>query len=393
MSLTDTAIRAAKATGKYQKLHDANGLYLHVAPVGSKTWRLKYRFGGKEKTLTLEPYPQMSLKEAREKRDEAKKQIANGIDPSALKRQVKGSYANAVTLEFVAREWHGKQTPTWSARHADDVIERLEKNIFPFLGKRPPNEITPPELLAILRKIEGRGAIEVAHRVRGICSQVFRYAVAIGLAERDPAADLVGAIQTRPIIPRAAITEPKEVGALMRAIDGFSGTYVVKCALQLAAFTFCRPGEIRSAEWVEFDFDEKLWRIPGAKMKMRRDHIVPLCSQVLTMLEELKKLTGEGRYLFPSIRTAERPISDVTLVAGLRRMGYEKEEMCAHGFRAMASTLLNELGYEADFIEKQLAHNPRDKVRGIYNRAEYLPERRKMMQGWANYLSDLKDKK
>ncbi|CAK7054623.1 MAG: Prophage integrase IntS [Desulfovibrio sp.] len=235
MSLTDTVIRAAKATGKYQKLHDANGLYLHIAPVGSKTWRLKYRFGGKEKTLTLEPYPQMSLKEAREKRDEAKKQIANGIDPSALKQQVKGSYANAVTLEFVAREWHGKQKPTWSARHADDVIERLEKNIFPFLGKRPPNEITPPELLAVLRKIEGRGAIEVAHRVRGICSQVFRYAVAIGLAERDPAADLVGAIQTRPIIPRAAITEPKEVGALMRAIDGFSGTYIVKCALQLAA--------------------------------------------------------------------------------------------------------------------------------------------------------------
>ena len=390
MSLTDTTIRNVKPTDKPQKLFDGNGLFLFVAPSGTKSWRLKYRIQGREKLLTLGVYPQLSLKEAREACADAKKQLSGGIDPS-VEKKVK-SKCGQTSLEAIAREWHSKQTPTWSARHAEDVMERLEKNIFPFLGSQQPNDITPPQLLAVLRKIEGRGAIEVAHRVRGICSQVFRYAVAVGIAERDPAADLIGALQTRAITPRAAITEPKAVGGLMRAIDGFTGTYIVKSALQLAALTFCRPGEVRAAEWAEFDFEENLWRIPAAKMKMRRDHIVPLSTQTLEILHELKQLTGEGRYLFPSIRTAERPISDVTLVAGLRRMGYEKDEMCAHGFGAMASTLLNELGYEADYIEKQLAHNPRDKVRGVYNRAEYLPERRKMMQEWADYLTELKEK-
>ena len=388
MPLTDTALRAVKATEKTQKLFDGNGLFLFVSPSGTKSWRLKYRFQGKEKLLTLGTYPQTSLKEARERTADARKQLDGGIDPGETKKEEK--QAAACTLEQVAREWYEKQLPAWSKRHSEDVMERLEKNIFPFLGDRPIAEVTAPELLSVLRRIEARGAIETAHRVRGICSLFFRYAVATSRAERDPAADLKGAITNRIPKPRAAITTPDEVGALMRAIDGFAGTYTVKCALQMCALTFCRPGEVRTAEWTEFDFKENLWRIPGSKMKMRMDHLVPLSRQALEILEELRKLTGSGKYLFPSIRTIDRPISDMTLVAGLRRMGFEKDEMSAHGFRAMASTLLNEQGYSADVIEKQLAHSPSNKIRGIYNRAEYLTERRKMMQAWADYLADLK---
>lgn len=390
MPLTDIQVRNAKPTDKAQKLFDGNGLFLFISPSGTKSWRLKYRIQGREKLFTFGVYPQISLREAREACFDVKKLIRGGIDP-AVEKKLKLEQPER-SFENIAREWHSKRVATWSSRHADDVMERLEKNIFPFLGTLHPNKITPPQLLAVIRKIEARGAIEVAHRVRGICSQVFRYAIAIGISERDPAADLIGALQVRSATPRAAITDPKAVGALMRALDSFNGTYVVKCALQLNALTFCRPGEIRSAEWAEFDFEESLWRIPAAKMKMRRDHIVPLSTQTLALVSELRKLTGGGRYLFPSIRTNKRPISDITLVAGLRRMGYEKNEMCAHGFRAMASTLLNELGYEADYIEKQLAHNPSNKIRGIYNRAEYLPERRKMMQKWADYLDELKGK-
>lgn len=388
MPLTDTALRAVKATEKAQKLFDGNGLFLFVSPSGTKSWRLKYRFQGKEKLLTLGIYPQTSLKEARERTADARKQLDGGIDPGETKKEEK--QAAACTLEQVAREWYEKQLPAWSKRHSEDVMERLEKNIFPFLGDRPIAEVTAPELLSVLRRIEARGAIETAHRVRGICSLFFRYAVATSRAERDPAADLKGAITNRIPKPRAAITTPDEVGALMRAIDGFAGTYTVKCALQMCALTFCRPGEVRTAEWTEFDFKENLWRIPGSKMKMRMDHLVPLSRQALEILEELRQLTGSGKYLFPSIRTIDRPISDMTLVAGLRRMGFEKDEMSAHGFRAMASTLLNEQGYSADVIEKQLAHSPSNKIRGIYNRAEYFTERRKMMQAWADYLADLK---
>ena len=389
-ALTDTTLRAVKATEKAQKLFDGNGLFLFVSPTDTKSWRLKYRFQGKEKLLTLGTYPQTSLKEARERAADARKQLDGGIDPGEVKKEEQQA-ADPITLEQVAREWYEKQLPAWSKRHSEDVMERLEKNIFPFLGDRPIAEVNAPELLTVLRRIEARGAIETAHRVRGICSLFFRYAVATSRAERDPAADLKGAITNRIPKPRAAITTPDEVGALMRAIDGFAGTYTVKCALQMCALTFCRPGEVRTAEWTEFDFKENLWRIPGNKMKMRMDHLVPLSRQALDILEELRQLTGSGKYLFPSIRTIERPISDMTLIAGLRRMGFEKDEMRAHGFRAMASTLLNEQGYSADVIEKQLAHSPINKIRGIYNRAEYLPERRKMMQAWADYLVELQE--
>ena len=383
-------MRAVKATEKAQKLFDGNGLFLFVSPTDTKSWRLKYRFQGKEKLLTLGTYPQTSLKEARERAADARKQLDGGIDPGEVKKEEQQA-ADPITLEQVAREWYEKQLPAWSKRHSEDVMERLEKNIFPFLGDRPIAEVNAPELLTVLRRIEARGAIETAHRVRGICSLFFRYAVATSRAERDPAADLKGAITNRIPKPRAAITTPDEVGALMRAIDGFAGTYTVKCALQMCALTFCRPGEVRTAEWTEFDFKENLWRIPGNKMKMRMDHLVPLSRQALDILEELRQLTGSGKYLFPSIRTIERPISDMTLIAGLRRMGFEKDEMSAHGFRAMATTLLNEQGYSADVIEKQLAHSPINKIRGIYNRAEYLPERRKMMQAWADYLVELQE--
>ncbi len=390
MPLTDTAIRGAKPTDKPQKLFDGHGLFLFIPPNGAKSWRLKYRFQGREKLLTLGTYPQLSLKEAREKSAEARKLLSGGVDPSAHK-QVAARSAQT-TFEAVAREWHANKKAVWSERYAEDVLERIASNIFPYLGNRAINEITPPELLTVLRKIEARGAVYQANRIRETCSLVFRYAIATGRAERDTAADLRGALKTQVATPRAAIIDPKEVGGLLRAIDAYTGTFTTKCGLQLLALTFLRPSEVRLGEWTEIDFNEKLWRIPAKRMKMRLDHLVPLSTQACATLEELRELTGRGRLMFHSIRSAERAISDATFIAALRRMGYEKDEMCAHGFRSMASTLLNEQGYPADAIEKQLAHNPRNKIRGIYNRAEYLPERRKMMQEWANYLTELKEK-
>lgn len=387
-SLTDTAIRGAKPTDKPLKLFDGNGLFLFVAPNGTKSWRVKYRIQGREKLLTLGTYPTLSLKEAREACMEAKKQISGGVDPS-LEKKVRARSVHT-TFEAVAREWHENQKPTWTAAYTKDVMERIEKNVFPLLGSRPIGEISPPELLSVLRKIELRGAVDQAHRVRSICSLVFRYAIATGRAERDTAADLRGALKTRAHTPRAAITEPQAIGGLLRAIDDFPGTFIVKAGLQLLALTFLRPSEVRLGEWSEIDFTEKIWRIPSKRMKMRLDHMVPLSAQALEVLQTLQEVTGHEKLMFPGLRSTQVPISDATFIAALRRMGYGKEEMTAHGFRAMASTLLNEQGYSADVIEKQLAHNPKDKIRGVYNRAEYLPDRRKMMQEWADYLSKLK---
>lgn len=389
MPLTDTAIRAVKPLDKPQKLFDGNGLFLFVAPSGTKSWRVKYHFQGREKLLTLGTYPQLSLKEAREACIAAKKQLSGGVDPSAEKKLRAKSLQT--TFEAVAREWHSNQVAIWTENYARDVMERIAKNIFPYLGNRPIAEITPPELLAVLRKIEIRGAVDQAHRVRGICSLIFRYAIATGRAERDTAADLRGALKSRTVTPRAAITDPEAIGGLLRAIDDFTGTYTVKAGLQLLALTFLRPSEVRLGEWTEIDFEENLWRIPARRMKMRHDHLVPLSSQALAILHTLHDMSGDGRLMFPGLRSPDKALSDAAFIAALRRMGYPKEEMCAHGFRAMASTLLNEQGYSAEVIEKQLAHNPREKIRGIYNRAEYLPERRKMMQEWADYLSGLRD--
>jgi integrase len=387
MSLTDTAIRGVKPTDKSQKLFDGNGLFLFVAPSGTKSWRWKYRFQGREKLLTFGTYPEQSLKEARDRCAEARKMLSGGIDPSAQKKAI--SLARENTFEAITREWHDTKKSAWSECYAENVLERIASNIFPYLGNRPINEITPPELLSVLRKIEARGANYQAKRIRESCSLVFRYAIATGRAERDTAADLRGALKTHLTVSRAAITEPNEVGGLLRAIDGYTGHFVTKCGLQLLALTFLRPGEVRLGEWSEVALEEKLWRIPAKRMKMRLDHLVPLSIQSCAILEKLHELTGRGRLMFPGLRSAERAISDATFIAALRRMGFEKDEMCAHGFRSMASTILNEQGYPADAIEKQLAHNPRNKIRGIYNRAEYLPERRKMMQEWADYLSSL----
>jgi len=385
MPLTDTAIRNAKPGEKTVKLFDGGGLYLLLNPNRSRWWRFDYRIDGKRKTLSVGVYPAVGLRQAREARDLIRKQLAAGIDPG-LARKARIS-PDADSFEAVAREWHAKQN--WAADHAKQVLARLERDVFPWLGARPAGEVRAPELLSVLRRIEARGV--AAHRAHQICGRIFRYAFATGRAERDPAADLRGALQ--PAIQRhyASITNPKDVGALLRAIDGYRGSFVARCALRLAPLTFVRPGELRKAEWSEIDLEKAEWRIPSERMKMRATHIVPLSIQAVETLRELHPLTGSGRYVFPSERTRDRPMSENTINAALRRMGYAKDEMTGHGFRSMASTLLNEQGWHRDAIERQLAHGERDAVRAAYNYAEHLPERRKMMQAWADYLDGLKN--
>lgn len=396
MPLTDTSIRSAKPQEKPIKLFDGGGLFLLVTPNGGKWWRLKYRFGGKEKLLSMGVYPAISLKEARKRREEAKEQIALGIDPGANRKAVKeATLAEAAnSFEVVAREWHSKQKDTWVQSHGDKILARFVNDIFPLIGTKPVNTVTAPELLEPLRRIEARGAVETAHRTLQNCGQVFRYAIATGRAERDPSADLRGALSPIKHTSFASITEPKEIGALLRDIDAYQGNIIVCAALRMAPYVFVRPGELRRAEWEEFNLDAKEpeWRIPASRMKMRKLHIVPLSRQVLEILQDLHKYTGNGRYLFPSMRAKSAPISDVTLLAALRRMGYDKESMTVHGFRSMASTLLNERGYNRDWIERQLAHGEKNTVRAAYNYAEYLPERRRMMQEWADYLTALKER-
>jgi integrase len=389
MPLTDTAIRNAKPKDKPYKLADEKGLFLLVNPNGSRWWRLKFRIGGKEKLLSLGVYPAVSLKEARDKRDEARKLIAQGVDPCAQRKATRA--AEAETFEAIAREWLAKFGPSWTPEHAERITRRFERNVFPWIGARPVREVTAPELLAVLRRIEERGALDTAHRAHQNCGQVFRYAVATGRAERDPSADLRGALPPVNDKHHASITDPKAIGALLRAMEGYQGSFVVRCALRLAPLVFVRPGELRGAEWSEIDFEKAEWRIPASKMKMREQHIVPLSVQALAILRELHPLTGAGRYLFPSERTADRPISENTVNAALRRLGYAKDEMTGHGFRSMASTLLNEQGWHRDAIERQLAHAERNAVRAAYNYAEHLPERRRMMQAWADYLDGLKN--
>ncbi len=394
MPLSDTAIRNAKNKEKRYKLHDEKGLYLLVNKAG-KYFRFDYRFANKRKTLALGVYPDLTLKEAREKHAEARKQIVNGVDPAEFKKITKTMKAEraANSFEAVAREWFTKQAPVWAESHSSKVIIRLEQDIFPWLGGRPIAEITAPDLLAALRRVESRGAVETARRLRIICGQVFRFAVATGRAERDPAADLRGALQPTKTRHYSTITEPSRIGELLRAIDGYTGTFVVKCAFRLAPLVFLRPGELRQAEWSEIDFDRAEWRIPAEKMKMDTTHIIPLARQAIEILQDLFPLTGHGKYLFPSVRTNDRPMSENTISAALRRMGFTKDEMTSHGFRAMASTRLYEHGWAADVVERQLAHCERNKVRDAYDHAKFLPERRKMMEWWSDYLDALREEK
>ncbi len=391
MALTDTSARSAKPKAKPYKLADGRGMFLLVNPNGAKWWRLKYRIDGREKLLSLGVYPEVGLKDARQKRDAARKLIEGGVDPSLNRQIQKAARIERAenSFETVAREWFAKKSPKWAQSHSGKVLTRLEKDIFPWIGGRPIADVTAPELLASLRRIETRGAIETAHRAHQSCGQIFRYAIATGRAERDISGDLRGALQ--PVVSRhhASITDPKEIGALMRAIAGYSGNLVTKCAIRLAPLVFLRPGELRNAEWAEIDLDKGEWRIPAEKMKSRAPHIVPLSKQANAILTELKPLTGEGRRVFPGERSIERPMSENTITAALRRMGYTSTQMTGHGFRSMASTLLNEHGWHRDAIERQLAHGERDEVRAAYNYAEHLPDRRKMMQWWADHLDAL----
>ncbi len=387
--LSDIKLKSLKPKDKIYALTDEKGLSIEISPKGGRWWRFKYRFDGKQKRLSLGVYPDVSLKQARERRDDLRKQVADGIDPSHTRKAEKQSTSDQNSFEFVAREWHNKFSADWSESHKSRTLIRLEQNAFPWLGATNINDITAPELLSVLRRIESRGALETAHRVNQICGQVFRYAIATGRAERDPAADLKGALPPAKTNHYPSITEPVKVGALMRAIQDFTGTIITATALKLSPLVFVRPGELRQAEWSEIDLDNAEWRIPPEKMKMRVVHIVPLSKQAIEALKEIQPLTGRDKYVFPSNRTITRPMSNNTVNAALRRMGYTKDEMTAHGFRSMASTILNEQGWLGDAIERQLAHGESNGVRAAYNYAQHLPERKKMMQAWADYLDGL----
>ena len=390
--LSDIKVQKVKSKNKNVTLFDGGGLFLMVTPTGGKLWRFKYRYDGKQKLLAFGTYPEISLLDARKRRDEARSQLAHDIDPGAVRKAQKQANTEATeTFEIIAREWHERFKSNWTTEYASKIMSRLEGDVFPYIGARPIKEIKAPELLTVLRRVEARGTFELAHRIRTICGQVFRYAVATGRAERDSAADLRGALTPVQTINRAAITEPKKVGELLRAIDGYQGSFIVKCALKLAPLFFVRPGELRNAEWEEVSFENAEWNIPASKMKMKEPHLVPLSKQAIEILKELKEYTGASRYVFPSGRTFDRPMSDNAILAALRRMGYAKDEMSGHGFRAMARTILDEvLQVRPDFIEHQLAHAVRDPNGRAYNRTAHLVERRKMMQTWADYLDGLK---
>ncbi|HFY0602186.1 TPA: tyrosine-type recombinase/integrase [Legionella pneumophila] len=394
--LQDTTIRNAKAENKPYKMPDERGLYLEVAPSGGKWWRFRYRFEGKDKRISLGTYPDVSLKQARDRRDECRTMVANEIDPSEHRKAKKAAKIEnaANSFEVVAREWFLKYSSSglWSEGHADKTIQRLQRDIFPWIGNIPISDINAPKLLSVVRRIESRGALETAHRALGNCGQIFRYAIATGRAERDPSQDLRGALPPVKETHFAAVTEPKDVAKLLRALDNYEGTLIVKCALRLAPLVFVRPGELRSAEWEHIDFDTAEWRYKVTKTDTL--HIVPLSQQALDILKDLHPQTGRDRYVFPSARDKKRPMSDNAILAAMRRMGIDKEEMTTHGFRAMARTILDEiLQFRPDIIEHQLAHAVRDPNGRAYNRTAHLPERKKMMQAWADYLDELKLRK
>ena len=395
MAISDTTIKAAKPMpDKAYKLSDEKGLHILINPNGSKYFRLKYRFAGKEKTLALGVYPETTLKQAREKRDEARKQIADGIDPSENKKAIKDSKVASASnsFEIVAREWYLRHMTDKSEHHQKRAMSLFERDIFPYLGSKPISEIKAVELLKALRRIEARNAIETAHRTLQICGQVFRYAIATGRTERDITPDLRGSLAQVKAGHFAAFTEPKEAALLLRAIDIYTGSFVVKSALKLAPLVFVRPSELRQAEWAHIDIEAKEWRY--LVTKTQTPHIVPLSNQAIEILINLHPLTGNGRFVFPSARTpnGSRAMSDVAMLAAIRRMGFEKTEMTIHGFRAMARTILDEvLGFRPDFIEHQLAHAVRDANGRAYNRTSHLAERHKMMQSWSDYLDGLKN--
>ena len=385
--LTAVAIKAAGAG----KLADGGGLFLDVRANGSRYWRMKYRHAGKERLLSFGVYPEVTLAEARRRRDAAREAIRDGRDPSADRKadKLRAVLSAETTFEAIAREWLDKQRAKLAPVTATKA-EWLLGMAYAEIGRRPIAEIAAREVLTLLQPIEATGRHETAHRVKQRIGQVFRYAIATGRAERDPTADLRGALSPVVTTSRAAVTHPDAVAGLLRAIDAYTGQPVTLAALKLAPLLFVRPGNLRAMEWSELDLDAAEWRIPAGKMKMREAHVTALAPQAVAILRELHPLTGRGRYCFPSLRTPDRPMSENTINAALRRLGFDKDTMTGHGFRAMASTRLNEMGWAPDVIERQLAHAERNKVRAAYNRAQYMAERKTMMTAWADYLDALR---
>lgn len=397
MKLTDLAVKNAKGKDKPYKLSDGDGLFLYVTPGGSRLWRLKYRFDGKEKLLSFGGYPDLSLNEARGKRQIARNLLANGFDPSATRKEEKTIRGEmlANSFEVIAREWHVKMKSedAWTEEHAITIMNRMEKDMFPWIGSKPITEVTAKDVRTILDRVKGRGVVETARRCRTIASQVFTYAISTDRGTYDVASSLKKYLpptsKTRKHM--ASVTDPKELAPLLRAIDAYQGGFVAKCALRLLPMLFVRPGELRHMEWAEVDLDTAEWNIPGPKMKMKQPHLVPLSLQALDILTELKPLTRNSKYVFPSTRSFDRCMSDNTINASFRRMGFDGDTITGHGFRATARTILDEtLGFRIDFIEHQLAHAVRDPNGRAYNRTAHLAERRKMMQLWADYLDGLK---
>ncbi len=404
LPLTDLQVQRAKPTDKEYKLSDGGGLYLLVTPTGGKLWRFKYRFGGKEKLLTFKTYPEIPLTKARHCRDDARKLLANGIDPGTQvgtkAEKLKADAAKleleqqteiaAITFEKVAREWHASRISDWSETHADRLMRQLVRDVFPEIGNKHITEVKFTDIVALLRKVSIR-TLETAHRLKIAFHGTFRYAMMHGYITQNPATDFREVLPTVKPKHMAAPTDPKKVAELMRAIDSFSGSFIVKCAMQLAPLLFCRPGELRHAEWSEIDFDRALWSIPAEKMKLKKPHLVPLSTQALSIFKALQPLTGAGKYCFPCHRSPLRSMSENSVNAGLRRLGFEKDEVTGHGFRAMARTMLHEiLRFEPDVIEAQLAHAVPDRLGNAYNRTKFIEKRTTMMQTWADYLDGLK---
>jgi len=393
MALTNSKVKQAKPTDKTYRLADEKGLYLEVHTNGSRYWRHKYRFNKKEKRMAYGVYPDVSLKDAREKRDNTRKLLSDGIDPSLAKKaqQVSQSEAHTNNFEAIAREWFATKMQDKSDSHKDRTLRALKRDLFPHLGTLPISDITPPMLLAVLRKIENRGAVETAHRAKQTAGQIFRFAVSTGRAERDPSADLNGALKPPKKKHLASITDPKKVGKLLLAIDSFQGTATVTAALSLSPLLFARPGELRHMEWEEINWKAEQWEIPAEKMKVGQPHIVPLPKQAIAILKGQRLLTGRGKYVFPSARGASRPLSDNGVRTALRTLGYDNDTMTPHGFRATARTLLDEvLGFRIEWIEQQLAHTVRDPQGRAYNRTKHLKQRKDMLQKWADYLDELR---
>ncbi len=402
MPLTDTTVRSAKPSDKIVRLYDTAGMYLEISTAGGKYWRLKYRFGGKERRLALGVYPEVGLKEARAKRDDARKLLAKGVDPGALRKAQKaaGEIRAASSFEVVALEWlEGRRDRVMPAQH-EKTYARMKNDVFPWIGKRPIAEIEAPEILSLMRRVDKRGARYTAHRIRSEISQVFRFAIATGRAKADPAQPLIGAIP--PAVERhfSSITDPVKVGEMLRAFDAFSGTFPVQCALRLAPLLFVRPGELRAAQWCDIDLDAGVWWIPADHRKLRKaekqkadnKHLVPLARQAVEILRDLYPLTGSGRFVFPCARSYSRPMSGAAINAALRRIGFDtRTEITGHGFRAMARTILHEhLNFPPEVIEHQLAHAVPDVLGAAYNRTKFYQQRVGMMQEWANYLDRLK---